>query len=94
MHLTASIICVLGFRRLVEAAERGSGAAGLTVTRFSGRVEIMQVYWLGAIPHVTAVTRNTERLLCKSPCRKLPVEKRRLHTHPAAAEADWYLVTT
>lgn len=37
MHLTASIICVLEFRRLVEAVEMGNGAADLTVTHFSRR---------------------------------------------------------
>lgn len=48
MHLTASIICVLEFRRLVEAVEMGNGAADLTVTHFSRRVEITWIYWLGA----------------------------------------------
>lgn len=43
MHLTASIICVLGFRRLVEAVEMGSGAADLALIYFSGRMEIMQI---------------------------------------------------
>lgn len=49
MHLTASIICVLGFRRLVEAVEMGSRAAYLTVIHFSGRMGIMWIYWLGAL---------------------------------------------
>lgn len=73
MHLTASIICVLGFRRLVEAVEMGSRAADLTLTHFSGRMEIIWIYWLGAILNIMAMIWNTERLLCKSHCRKLSI---------------------
>jgi len=71
MHLTASIICVLGFRRLVEAVEMASRAADLSVIYFSGRMEIMWIYWLGAILNIMAMIWSIERLLCKSPRRKL-----------------------
>lgn len=46
----------------------------------------------GAILRVMAVTRNAERLLHKSRCRKLSVEKMTLHTHPETSGADWSVV--